>query len=240
MANCAPFNDDCDDAMPFSYVGTFPFFNASATTDGLDHADCLYGAHMGIDKDVWYVFTTPYAGWIAVSTCGLTEIDSKLAVYSLETCPPGDIALEACNDDFCGLQSRALFYADVNTEYLIRVGVYPGQPGGEGSIFIEYVYRGANDCSLASEFYGEGVFPFLNWAATMDGVSHAACQLGGETGIDKDVWYCWTANETGTATVSTCGQTGVDTKIAAYDGCGDCPPGDDRLLACDDDACDYQ
>jgi hypothetical protein len=39
------------------------------------------------------------------------------------------------------------------------------------------------------------------------------------------------------ATLNTCGQTGVDTKIAIYDGCG-CPTG--PALACNDDSCGLQ
>jgi hypothetical protein len=52
------------------------------------------------------------------------------------------------------------------------------------------------------------------------------------------VWFSWTAPATGTATLSLCGGTAMDSKIAAYPGSG-CPiPG--SALACNDDFCGLQ
>jgi hypothetical protein len=51
------------------------------------------------------------------------------------------------------------------------------------------------------------------------------------------VWFEWTADATGTATMETCNGGGHDTKIAAYDGAG-CPTG--SPLDCNDDTCGLQ
>jgi hypothetical protein len=56
-------------------------------------------------------------------------------------------------------------------------------------------------------------------------------------GITNDVWFIWTAAATGTATLSLCGGTSMDSKIAVYAG-GGCPAG--AALACNDDSCGVQ
>ncbi len=62
--------------------------------------------------------------------------------------------------------------------------------------------------------------------ATWDHV--AACQQA------PNIWYCYTAPETGTVTVSLC-DSQYDTAMAVYEGCNCSPLG--SQLACSDDAC---
>ncbi len=103
------------------------------------------------------------------------------------------------------------------------------------------VAGGGNDSCFQALPILAGLTAFNNAAATTDGPDHATCEVSNQTGIAHDVWYCWQAPSDCTVTVNTCppGQTSVDTKIAAYDGCA-CPVDDARLLACDDDACGNQ
>ncbi len=98
---------------------------------------------------------------------------------------------------------------------------------------------GADECANGEAIAGVGTFSFNNATATQDGPGHAACAEFGQPNIDRDVWFCWLSDCNGEVTVETCGQTGVDTKIAVYDGCA-CPPGDANLLGCDDDGCGLQ
>src|SRR5262249_33831143 len=82
---------------------------------------------------------------------------------------------------------------------------------------------------------GAGSFPFTTVAATTgtQGQTNAACNFFGQTAIANDVWYTWTAPATpGAATLTTCGGTTVDTKIAVYAGAG-CPA--TAPIACNDD-----
>src|SRR6185503_3334996 len=67
--------------------------------------------------------------------------------------------------------------------------------------------------------------------------NNAACNFYTLIGIDNDVWFRWTAPSTGIATVSLCGLTSMDSKIAAYTGAG-CPAG--APLACNDDQCELE
>lgn len=238
--NCTPTNDDCPNAISIYSSGTFPFNNAFATTDGLSHAACEATGQTGIDRDVWYCFNPPTTGEVIIRTCGTSGVDTKIAVYDdCATCPPEDVDLIVCNDDSCGLQSQVQFTAVAGSQYMIRIGVFPGGAGGQGEFQIEYPNLGADLCTNATVINGTGTFSFDNIAALTDGPDHAACLTAGETQIAKDVWFCWVAPATGLTTFSTCGLTSMDTRLAAYLGCG-CPPGDTDLIACNDDSCGLQ
>ncbi len=96
-----------------------------------------------------------------------------------------------------------------------------------------------DDCAAPMVLVGQGTFPFINAAASTgaQGQNASLCNLGGGPAIERDLWYSWTALSSGTATISTCGSTAVNTKLAVYHGTG-CP-----LLApiaCNDDACGQQ
>ncbi|MDY7107991.1 MAG: hypothetical protein SYC29_05075 [Planctomycetota bacterium] len=99
-----------------------------------------------------------------------------------------------------------------------------------------------DECSSPTVITGTGAFPFDNSEATTgaEGQESQTCAFDGATGIEQDVWFCWTATCTGIVTIDTCGQTQVDTKIALWPGCA-CPtePGAEPRC-CDDNACDLQ
>ena len=62
----------------------------------------------------------------------------------------------------------------------------------------------------------KGDFPYDNNAATTggEGQSNSLCFAFGTSGVNNDVWFDWTAPDSGDLTVTTCGVS-VDTKIAA-------------------------
>jgi hypothetical protein len=98
----------------------------------------------------------------------------------------------------------------------------------------------ANDsCATPTVLAGPGPYAFdlTNTTTGTQGQMEAACLFFGLNAIHRDAWYTWVAPSTGVATVETCAQTGVDTKIAAYAGQG-CPSS--APLACNDDACSLQ
>lgn len=101
---------------------------------------------------------------------------------------------------------------------------------------------GNDECSGAEVISGQGTFGFDNSTATSSGPIHpvGVCDKFGQPDFDSDVWFAWTSDFTGTARMSTCGNT-VDTKIAAYDTCT-CPvdAGASTLLDCNDDFCGFQ
>jgi Tol biopolymer transport system component len=94
-----------------------------------------------------------------------------------------------------------------------------------------------NDDCLYSIDVTEGVHEFSTTTATTDGPDHVECDFSGFSQIDNDVWFCYTASATGSATAGVCGSS-FNTKLTVYSGRG-CPP-PEPPLACDDDACGTQ
>ena len=125
-------NDACADALPISGVGTFPFDSTLATTgmEGQGNSNCGYVP--SISHDVWFRWTADFSGTAQISTCGLTEIDSKIAVYAGAACPSG--AAFACNDNACSEQSSLCVPVTAGGDYLIQAGSYGA--GGAGSLAI--------------------------------------------------------------------------------------------------------
>jgi hypothetical protein len=83
-----------------------------------------------------------------------------------------------------------------------------------------------DDCANATPIGEVENLPFTTMGAGNDG--------GGTCQGAPNVWYCYTATESGLATISLCGSA-YDTKMAVYDGCGCGPLGAE--LGCDDDGC---
>lgn len=178
-------------------------------------------------------------GTANLSTC-TSSVDTKIAVYPGVGCPANGTAL-ACNDDNCGVQSRVQLAVTAGTAYTVQVGVSPGAVGGVGNLDIGIIPPlTSDDCTSPSVIFGQGTFLYDNTIATtgVEGQSETACYFFGSTVIDGDIWYTWTANATGPATVETCGNTFLDTKLAAYPGAG-CPTAG-SALACNDDSCGLQ
>ncbi len=113
---------------------------------------------------------------------------------------------------------------------------WDGICAGEAAEMCDFEPSDNDSCENATPISGSGTFNFNNLGTTSVGPDHALCNFFGFSNIENDVWFCWTADCSGDVTVSTCGQTTVDTKIAVYDGCT-CPLGDESILACNDDAC---
>jgi hypothetical protein len=230
-----PANDDCSAATALVGLGAFPTTNAGGTTgaQGQAEAICFFFGSSAIINDVWHTWVAPSSGLTVVSLCPGpgTIVDSKLAVYNGAGCPTG--AAISCNDDTCGLISEVSFTAVMGQSYTFQLGNYGGTPQGTpGSATLTITQPPppplGEGCANPFLIAGFGTFPFDNTLATTE------TQFG--CGMEQDFWYLWNAPTTGTICIDTCGQTGVDTKLAAYNGPG-CPG---TALACSDDNCGFQ
>ena len=85
-------------------------------------------------------------------------------------------------------------------------------------------------CSNATAIEEVTGLAFDTTNATFDG--YGLCMTS------ANIWYLYIATVTGEMTINTCGSQ-YDTKLAVYSGSA-CYPTSDRLLACNDDSCDYQ
>lgn len=82
-------SDGCTMAEAISGAGTYNFDSSAATTDGNPHAACLSFSEDQIEGDIWYCWTSDCDGTVRVETCGLTTVDTRIAVYSsCNVCPP--------------------------------------------------------------------------------------------------------------------------------------------------------
>lgn len=90
-----------------------------------------------------------------------------------------------------------------------------------------------DDCANAKSVLN-GITDFSNVGSSTDGPAEPElCNFAGSNTIDSDVWFEYTASCTGDIIIDTCNSL-FDTKIAIYEGCNVCPPGD-LPLACNDD-----
>lgn len=131
-------SDSCAGAPVITGFGNFAFDNTAATTDGQDHGLCSKDGDPGIALDLWWRWTSPVSGPVTISTCGLTTVDTEIAIYAPNAlCAPGDEALIFCDDQNCLDQTQITFLAAVGQEYLFRIGSYDGFPvGGAGEFNI--------------------------------------------------------------------------------------------------------
>lgn len=230
-----PLNDNCAAASPI-LIGNTAFDNTGATTDGPAHASCLFFGDDQVGSDIWYDFTATESNTLIVSLCG-SLYDTKVAIYNGCGCPATDGNLLACNDDFCGLQSFATTPVIQGQCYKIRVGGFAGAMGS-GNISLSFPAPLTNDNCIDRLDVFDGVTQFDTTAATTDGPAHAACSFFGDDQVGSDIWFNYTASQTGFLRLETCGSA-YDTKLAAYGG-HTCPVSDANLIACNDDACGLQ
>jgi hypothetical protein len=92
-----------------------------------------------------------------------------------------------------------------------------------------------NDACAQATHIGNGAITFSTVNATTDGPNEANLGFGaGNTQINQDVWFIYTATCTGTVTVSLCGSN-FNTKLAVYNG-ATCPTGPNTAIAGNDDS----
>jgi len=216
-----PANDVCTNAAPVG-EGTFAYDTRGATTDGA--TSCAFGDSGA--ADVWWLYTPTFTGRAEIQTCGLTSFNTHLNVF--DACGGAELA---CNDNFCGVQSRLLVPVTQGVPVLVRLAGSFGQIGsGEMSISQAPPAPPNDDCATATPT-GEATIDFDNLYATTDGAS--SCGFAGNPG-GNDLWWAYTPSFTGSAEIQTCGATFMDTQLSIYDACGG------TELACNDDFCFLQ
>jgi len=122
-----------------------------------------------------------------------------------------------------------------------------GDNAGSGYIFNLNAHPN-DECTNPIGIAGEGIFSFDTTGVSQGsdpattgsvGQGEGSCLFFGSDSVHNDIWYSWTADTTGLATVTFCGGgTTLDTKLAAWP--ADCPPVPGSILACNDDTCGLQ
>ncbi len=126
---------------------------------------------------------------------------------------------------------------------LLKPGAVKAQPAQQHVVLSQQtstalLVGGGDSCAVPDLISGPGPFTVDNTAAATgaEGQMEPLCFFFSTTGITNDVWFNWTSGITGTVTLSLCaGTTGIDSKVAIYNGSG-CPTSG-TAIACNDDFC---
>ncbi len=237
----APANNACASAIDVSSQGVFVGYTSGATNDGTGSCGSA-----GTNGDVWYRFTAPayIGGTFVATTCstrdyGYTDQGIDTVLSLLSAC--GGTELD-CNDDSAGTyacpvstginrNSAVSTILTPGQQVLIRVSQFSSTILGPYLLNIRFIP--ANDaCASAVNVSGGGTFNGSLVGASNDGT--ASC---GTSATNNDVWYTYTACDSGTLHVDTCGthdapgvDLGMDTVLSVFAACGG------TQLACNDDA----
>ena len=143
--SCIVTGDECATAMPLGNGVNGPYTTVGSTTSSPS-----WGCGSNTSWDVWFSYqaiaTAPVTFW----TCtGTRTFDTVLEVFT-GSC--GALTSIVCNDDFCGLGSRATINATFGQTYYVRVGGFNGQFGA----FDVEVQPGTGLGSIARRVMGCG------------------------------------------------------------------------------------
>jgi Secretion system C-terminal sorting domain len=151
--NPAPGNDLCANAieliLPASESMTVDYNNQSAESDGPQHIlqFCFDPNEEYVYNNVWYKYTATFTGSMEWSNCGTASLDSRVAIYESNTCPPMASELVGCSDDgiaenntaCVGYTSRAIFPVTAGKTYLISTGGWSASDEGTGTFSFKRV-----------------------------------------------------------------------------------------------------
>jgi hypothetical protein len=115
---------------PSLVIGSNSFDTSSATASLTVASAVGCGAHT-IFKVNYFSFTPATTGVYTISTCGASNWDTRLAVF---TACGSNLVPVACNDDGCGQQSTVTRSLTAGTTYRVAVGGYNTNDGGIGSV----------------------------------------------------------------------------------------------------------
>jgi hypothetical protein len=232
-----PANDLCSNALAIS-SGSTPFSTIAATATGPDAPlSCSTSNGPSVDADIWFTYTAPCTGIIEVSTCG-ASFDSRILVYQDTACPTNSTAVYACGDNTCGMAESIDVLAISGMQFLIRIGS-PTLETGSGTLSVVCTPFGDppdnDDCSGAT-VVSQGQTSFSTVEATDSSQSiPLGCSTSNGPDFRNDIWFSFTPECSGLATISTCGSS-FDTRLAIYNG-GTCPANNAQPFGCADDTC---
>jgi hypothetical protein len=217
-----PVDDECWQAMPLAGGHNGPFSTAGATISPEPWPCAAAG------NDVWFVYTPPCSGQLAISTCSPRRTFDTVVEAFTGAC--GALASLGCNDDaggICATGSLLNVAVTASQSVWIRVGGFAGATGVT-DVRVDCVPF-ADECWQAIPVTTGTNGPFSNVLATTSAPA-AACGL-----LGNDVWCTYTATCTAPHTFATCSAARTfDTVLEVLQ--GDC--GAPWSLGCNDDGCD--
>jgi hypothetical protein len=224
--------DNCADPLKID-IPSLPYSDLGQTTCGrIDDYDatCL-GSYDG-GEDIIYEVTvlSPVTVDITLDPLGT----DYTGIVIDDVCPPGSAGCIGSSTNFLTTPHTIFAVSLSPGTYYIMVDTWPA-PDCIPTFDLHITESGAgpanDDWEDAEKVDDILDFPFCTAGGSVDGPSDDFCN------DCANVWFCYTASCDGVAIVDLCG-SGYDTKVAAYDGCGEPTLG--NQLACNDDYCGLQ
>jgi hypothetical protein len=147
-----PSNDEPENALELT-TWWAPLHTSFATTSQEPAGGFPY-------NDVWFVYDPSNPDMATLSTCGVANFDTVIAVYEgLDTPVTSDRLVSYDDDSFgCGGNTSHLeFTPDCNKKYLVRVGAYGENERGSGRLLAP-ICLDCDPCApeSAADFNGDG------------------------------------------------------------------------------------
>lgn len=214
-----PMNDSCVTASPVTNGRPAAVGDNTLSNPTNDREAACAAISSG---DVWYRYTATCDGFALVDTIGGVRADTVLSAY--RDCGGAEIA---CSDDTAaGVAAELSFAVSAGEVFLLRLAS-AAEPGPY-VLNIDCLPLPANDhCASATPIAdGSPAAVGDNRLASLIDDAEGSCQPL----ANADVWYVYTATQTGRATVETSGSAQTDPALTVYDGCGGAE------IACNDDS----
>jgi len=223
VATPPPPNDLCASAITLTAGSNYRMDTSPATSSQDPTPKCA----SSFGKGVWFKFTPPITGQVAVSTCG-SDFDTVLQVYT-GSCGSLVPVIAGCDDDgsSCpGTNASVRFEGSTGKDYYILVGGY-NNTGGNLNV-IANVELPNDECFGAIPLPAGTTIVLDTTAASSQNDPVPTCQTNH---FGKGVWFTFIPSISGEATISTCGSD-FDTVLQVYAGSCNSPPLPD---GCNDD-----
>jgi hypothetical protein len=220
-ASAQPVNDTCDAAQTLT-SGSHAFEMQGAGSSQLG-STCL----MQNEGDVWFRFVPTTTGPVSISTCDPFGPGTTVGLVVYPGCANIGTAPLWCstNEGYCGSGSGADLVVAGQAGVPLLIGVIAQAPISADSytLTIQQLIAPANDECSSPMSVVEGTYPFDTTAARTE--LPLNCGLNGPSGAD--VWFRFTASQTGRVTASACnpdGEATLDaTVLSLHPQCGALP-----------------
>jgi hypothetical protein len=176
-------------------------------------------------RSVWYRWTAPQNGVVQIFTCGFTDFDTLLAVYTGNALI-GLVTIAGNNDtNGCLLTdgsvhgSRVQFSATAGTVYRIAVdGFNNGTSGAAAGNFVLSIDRLPPNDGFPGESLS-GTLPIDTSQSNVGASKEAGEPAHAGNGGGHSLWYSWTSITSGPVQINTCSTSNtIDTLLAVYTG----------------------
>lgn len=229
-AAAATPGDNCATPIDVAVPGDLPYTNTNYTCGRVnDYSTTCLGNYDG-GEDIIYALNVTASQKVDILLDPTGETYSGILIDA--TCPPNETT---CLGTATGSSSGVRGIYGVQLEpgtYYIMIDTWPS-PNCLSDFTLSITAAAAgpenDDWENATKLDDVTDLEFTTVGASFDGPGGCL--------TSPNIWYCYTASCSGTATISLCGSA-YDTKLAVYDGCGD--PATSEQLGCNDDACSTQ